>query len=376
VALGAQTLEDPAAGRETDLSILIFRGEVTMSKSMAMTTGRTAGELAEFLGALLEGDAGVRVSGLASPESAGAEDLIYISSPRHLERAERSRSRCVLATREINLRAKTVLHVSEPKLAFAKAATLLLTPAPIAQGIHSSTILSPSARLGANVAVGPHAVIEEDVEIGAGTEIGAFCFVGRGARLGEECRLYPRVTLYAGARLGRRVVVHSGSVIGADGFGYVYGEGRHWKFPQIGSVEIGDDVEIGCNTTIDRGSLGATCIGAGVKIDNLVQVAHNVQVGEHSILVSQTGISGSSVIGKRVMIGGQAGLGEGCTIEDGAILGGQSGILPGKIIRSGQTVWGTPARPLERFKEQFAWLGRLPQLAERIRQIERKGKDS
>ena len=137
-----------------------------------------------------------------------------------------------------------------------------------------------------------------------------------------------------------------------------------------------DGVEVQANSTIDRATVGETRLRRGVKIDNLVQVAHNVQVGEHSILVSQTGISGSSVIGKRVMIGGQAGLGEGCTIEDGAILGGQSGILPGKIIRSGQTVWGTPARPLERFKAQFAWLGRLPELAERLRLIERKGKDN
>lgn len=166
--------------------------------------------------------------------------------------------------------------------------------------------------------------------------------------------------------------LHSGVVIGGDGFGYVYGEGRHWKFPQIGTVEIGDDVEIGCNTTVDRGSLGDTVIEAGAKIDNLVQVAHNVRIGEGSVIASQVGISGSCTIGKRVMIGGQAGFGEHSTVEDGAVIGGQSGILPGKIVRSGQIVWGTPVRPLGKFKEQFAWSARLPELAERVAKLEKE----
>jgi UDP-3-O-[3-hydroxymyristoyl] glucosamine N-acyltransferase len=178
------------------------------------------------------------------------------------------------------------------------------------------------------------------------------------------------VTIYPGARLGDRVEIHSGAVIGADGFGYVFGEGRHWKFPQLGVVEIGDDVEIGANTTVDRGSLDNTRIGSGVKLDNLVQVAHNVQIGEQTVIASQTGISGSSNIGRRAIIGGQVGIGERGRLEDGAVVGGQSGVLSGKIVRKGQTVWGTPCRPLEKFKEQFAWLERLPQLAARIKKLE------
>ncbi len=217
----------------------------------------------------------------------------------------------------------------------------------------------------------PYTVIEEDVEIGAGTVIEAFCFLGRGARVGENCRLHPRVTLYPGSRLGNRVEVHSGAVIGGDGFGYVFGEGRHWKFPQIGAMEVGDDVEIGCNTTIDRGSLGTTRIGAGAKIDNLVQIAHNVSIGKNSAIASQAGISGSSTLGEHVLVGGQAGMGDGCTIEDGAIVGGQAGILPGKVIRCGQIVWGTPARPLAKFKEQYAWFARLAELAGRVRRLEK-----
>jgi UDP-3-O-[3-hydroxymyristoyl] glucosamine N-acyltransferase len=173
-------------------------------------------------------------------------------------------------------------------------------------------------------------------------------------------------------RIGHRVEIHSGAVIGADGFGYAFGEGRYWKFPQIGIVEIGDDAEIGANTTIDRGSLDDTRIGEGVKLDNLVHIGHNCQIGAHTVIAAQTGFSGSCTVGNRVVIGGQAGFGERCKIEDNAIIGGQAGILGGKTIRSGETVWGTPARSLEKFKEQYAWYGRLPELAQRISELEKQ----
>ncbi len=336
---------------------------------------RTAGELAKYLGATIEGDPRAQISGVASPERARAGDLIYLDSPRHQERAANSAAACVLAVRGTRLAGKTILEVSEPKFAFAKAAQWLLPESAPAAAIHSTAIVAAGVKLGARVSIGPYVVIEEGAEVGAGTVIEAFCFVGSGARLGENCRLHPRVTLYAGSRLGSRVEVHSGVVIGGDGFGYVFGEGRHWKFPQIGTVEIGDDVEIGANATIDRGSLEATRIGNGVKIDNLVQVAHNVRVGEHSILAAQTGVSGSSTIGTRVIVGGQVGIADHCKVEDGAIVGAQAGIPTGKTIRSGQTVWGTPARPLEKFKEQYAWFARLPDLAERVRRLE-DGKQS
>ncbi len=341
-----------------------------MPKTIQKKITRTAGELAAFLGAQLEGDPSARISGISGPESAGSEDLIYVNNAKNLGVAAGSAAVCVLVPVELRVAEKTLLRVADPKLAFAKSAAFLIPPPAIATGIHPTAVIAPTAHLATNVSVGPYAVIEDEVEIGEGTEIGAFCFLGRESYLGQACRLFPHVTLYAGTRLASGVIVHSGTVIGGDGFGYVPENGRHVKFPQQGTVEIGDDVEIGCNTTIDRGSLGTTRIGSGVKIDNLVQVAHNVQIGDHSIIVSQTGISGSCKIGKRVIIGGQAGLGEHCTIEDGAILGGQSGILPGKIIRSGKVVWGTPARPLDRFKEQFAWLGRLPELAKRVSKLE------
>jgi UDP-3-O-[3-hydroxymyristoyl] glucosamine N-acyltransferase len=335
----------------------------------------TAGELAKYLGAHLEGDETSRLKGVASPERAGAEDLIYLASPRHADRAAESAARCVIAPEGTRLAGKTVIEGRDPKLAFAKAAMwLVATPAAASATVHPTAVISADAKLGAGVSVGPYGVIESEVEIGAGTAIGAFGFIGRGSRVGEHCVLHPRVTLYAGSRLGNRVELHTGVVVGGDGFGYVFGEGRHWKFPQVGDVEIGDDVEIGCNTTIDRGSLDTTRIGQGVKIDNLVQVAHNVQIGEHTVIASQTGISGSSTLGKNVAVSGQVGIGDHCVIEDGAMLGGQAGILNGKTIRRGQIVWGTPARPLDKFKEQYVQFARLPGLESRVRKLEEEGK--
>jgi UDP-3-O-[3-hydroxymyristoyl] glucosamine N-acyltransferase len=331
---------------------------------------RTARELAQYLGAAIVGDEHAKLSGVASPEGARPDDLIYLDSPRHAERAANSAAKCVLATPGTRLAAKTILEIAEPKLAFAKAAGWLLPRAPVTPSVHPTAIIDTGAKISARVSIGPYVVIEDAAEIGAGTAIEAFGFVGRGARVGEDCRLHPRVTLYCGATVGNRVEIHSGVVIGADGFGYVYGEGRQVKFPQIGTVEIGDDVEIGPNTTIDRGSLDATRIGAGVKIDNLVQIAHNVQVGDHTVIAAQTGISGSSIIGARVVIAGQVGIGNQCELEDGAVVGAQAGIPSNKTVRTGDTYWGTPARPFKKFKEQYGWLSRLPELAARVKRLE------
>jgi UDP-3-O-[3-hydroxymyristoyl] glucosamine N-acyltransferase len=333
---------------------------------------RTAHELAQFLTCALEGDSAVQVSGVAAPDSATATDLIYVDKARHLARAAASQARCVVIAPELTVNGKTLLRAANPKLAFARAAAWLVPPAPIATGIHPTAVISPNAQVGRGVAVGPYAVIEENVKVGERTEIGAFCFLGRDAQVGARCRLYPRVTLYAGAWLGDGVILHAGAVIGSDGFGYVADAGVRWKFPQVGQVRIGNDVEVGANTTIDRGSLDRTEISAGVKIDNLVHVAHNVHIGENTVIAAQTGVSGSVVIGRDVAFAGQVGVGDHCVIEDGAVIGGQAGVPTGKTIRSGQIVWGTPARPLQKFKEQFAWSARLPELAERIARLEKK----
>jgi UDP-3-O-[3-hydroxymyristoyl] glucosamine N-acyltransferase len=314
----------------------------------------------------------VEVRGFNSPESAGAHELIYVDSEKNLERAQSSAARCVIAFESAGLTDKTILRTPQPKLAFVKAAERLVQPVTIAKGIHPTAVVSPLSNVCPTAGIGPFAVIGESVHVGDRTQIGAHTVIGPGCSIGEGCRIHPRVALYAGTRLGNRVEIHSGAVIGADGFGYVHGEGRHWKFPQSGIVEIGDDVEIGANTTIDRGSLDHTRIAEGVKLDNLVHIGHNCQIGAHTIIAALTGVSGSCTFGKNVLIGGQAGFGEHCRLEDGAVIGGQSGVLGGKTIRTGQVVWGTPARPLEKFKQQHVWQQRLPELAARIKELERK----
>lgn len=336
---------------------------------------QTVQELANQIDARVEGDTSFELFGIAAPERAQATDLIYVDSPKNVARAAVSNAVCVIAPDGVELPGKTVLRHHQPKLAFAKAAAILLDKPPIApSGIHPTAIVAPTAKIAASAHVGPYVVIGEHTRIGERTQIGPHTSIAADSQIGSDCRIHPRVTLYSGTRVGDRVEIHSGAVIGADGFGYAHGEGRHWKFPQAGIVEIGDDVEIGANTTIDRGSLDDTVISEGVKLDNLVHIGHNCKIGAHSVIAALVGLSGSCTFGKNVVVGGQAGFGERCELEDGAVIGGQSGVLGGKIIRSGQVVWGTPARPLERFKEEYAWYGRLPDLAARIKELEAKVK--
>jgi UDP-3-O-[3-hydroxymyristoyl] glucosamine N-acyltransferase len=334
----------------------------------------TAKEVAEKIGATLEGDGGLELTGVAAPERAGAKQLIYVEAEKHADRAASSAALCVVAGEGVVLHGKTILKCARPKVGFAKAAGLLLQSAPIATGVHPMAIVAPAARIGQNASIGPYAVIEENVHIGNGTQVGAHTTIGAGCWIGENCRIHPRVTMYPGVRLGNFVEIHSGAVLGADGFGYAFDGEAYWKFPQAGIVEIGDDVEIGANATIDRGSLDDTRIGKGVKIDNLVHVGHNVQIGAHTVIAAQTGISGSSKLGSHVVCGGQVGIADHCTLEDQSIAGAQAGIPTGKTIRSGQTVWGTPARPLDKFKEAYVWFARLPELGERIKKLEEKSR--
>src|SRR6266481_5161760 len=329
MGLGAWQVECPAERRATRLRFFV-----------RLMMKRTAKELAESLAATLEGDGSLEVAGVASPERAGARDLIYVERAKHAARAAASAALCAIAGEGVALPGKTVLRTPHPKVAFAKAAELLLGRPPIATGIHATAIVAPLARISPGVSIGPCVVIGEDAHVGAGTQIGAHSVTG--------------------------------AVIGADGFGYAPGEGKYWKFPQAGIVEIGDDVEIGANTTIDRGSLDDTRIAEGVKLDNLVHIGHNCQVGAHTVIAAQAGLSGSCTFGKHIVVGGQAGFGERCKLEDNSVIGGQSGVLGGKTIRTGETVWGTPARPLERFKELYAWYGQLPALAARIKELEAK----
>jgi UDP-3-O-[3-hydroxymyristoyl] glucosamine N-acyltransferase len=334
---------------------------------------KTAQELAQLIGAALEGNGTIELTGVAAPERASSSDLIFVDAAKHADRASASAALCVVVAQTISVPGKTLLRANEAKVAFAKAAGLLCEPSVIASGVHSTAVIAPLAKISPTASIGPYAVIGEDAHIGDRTQIGAHCVIGAGCWVGESCRIHPRVTLYANIRVGNRVEIHAGAVLGADGFGYAYGQGRHWKFPQTGIIEIADDVEIGANTTIDRGSLDDTRIAEGVKLDNLVHVGHNVQIGAHTVVAAQTGISGSSVLGHHVVVGGQVGIADHCKLEDQSIAGAQAGIPTGKTIRSGQVVWGTPARPLDKFKEAYFWFARLPELAARIKELEAKG---
>lgn len=337
----------------------------------------TARELARRLKVTVEGDPAAEVDGLASPERARETDLIFVETEKQAPRATRSLARCVITPMEMELAGKTILRAKKPKLAFAQAAALLVPPPRVAaRGVHRTAVLGEGVKLGEGVAIGPYAVIDEEAVIGAGCQIGAFCCVGRGAVLGAGCTLYPHVVLYPGAHLGMDVILHSGVVVGGDGFGYVSHEGQHWKFPQIGRVEIGDGVEIGCNSCVDRAALEETRVGAGTKVDNLVQIGHNVQIGEGGLIVAQAGLAGSSVVGRQVVIGGQVGIADHVRLEDGAIIGAQAGIPSGKRIAAGEPVWGTPARPIRKYLQQLAWLGRLSEVGEDLLRLTERGRKS
>ncbi|HTV55953.1 MAG TPA: UDP-3-O-(3-hydroxymyristoyl)glucosamine N-acyltransferase [Terriglobia bacterium] len=316
--------------------------------------------IAQLLAGKLEGDGSREIRGVARIEDATGDQLSFVEGGRQIQLAEASRAGCILVPQGSSLPGRTTIAVPSPKLAFIRAAHFLHPVAAPSPGIHPSAIVSEEAFLDGEVRVGPNVVIERGARVGQGTSLAAGAFVGEGSEVGSGCMLYPRVTLYPGVRLGNRVVLQAGVVIGGDGFGYVLSEGRHHKFPQIGRVVIEDDVEIGCNTTVDRGSLGTTTIGEGTKIDNLVQIAHNVRIGKHCVIVAQTGISGSTTIGDYVVIAGQVGIGEHALIESRAVIGGQAGILPGKVVREGMVVWGTPARPLADFKRLHAYVAQLP----------------
>jgi UDP-3-O-[3-hydroxymyristoyl] glucosamine N-acyltransferase len=223
-------------------------------------------------------------------------------------------------------------------------------------------VVHPSAKLNARVRVEARAVIREDVEIGEGTRVGAGTFIGSGVRIGRDCQIYPNVTIYAGTQIGDRVILHAGAVLGSDGFGYVRDPqtGRYEKFPQVGRLVIEDDVEIGANATLDRGALDETRVRRGAKIDNLVHIGHNCQIGEDVVIAAQTGLSGSITIENGAVLGGQVGIGEHARIGEGVRLGGQAGVLPNKVLRgNGLPFWGTPAQPLRVYLKQLATLARL-----------------
>jgi UDP-3-O-[3-hydroxymyristoyl] glucosamine N-acyltransferase len=265
-----------------------------------------------------------------------------------------------------------VIRVDSPDQALAVAAPLLAPPPPeLAPGVHPSAVVADDVELGEGVRIGPHVVIERGAKIGAGSALWAGCYIGVEAVVGENCVLYPLSSLRERVRLGDRVIIHNGAVIGSDGFGYLPEKDGSWtKILQVGIVEIGDDSEIGANVTVDRARFGKTVIGKGVKIDNLVQVAHNVQIGDHTAMAAQVGISGTTKIGKHVRMGGQVGLAGHLSVGDGAILGAQSGIS--KDVKPGAFMFGSPASPIDKTMKAQASLLRLPKLKKRMAELERR----
>ncbi len=324
-------------------------------------------DVADALGARLVGGNGLQVSGVASIEAASANDLVFVEDEKNLAPALRSAAGAVIA-RDFALAvspSKPLLIVDHPKLAFARAAQLLLhgiRATDEKSRVHPSAVIHPSSQLAPGVIVDVRVVVAERVQIGSGTRIATGCVIGAGVAIGRDCEIYPNVTIYPGTKIGDRVIVHAGAVLGSDGFGYVRDEktGHYEKFPQVGRLVIENDVEIGANTTIDRGALDETRIRRGTKIDNLVHVGHNCQIGEDVVIAAQTGLSGSIVIENGAVLGGQVGIGEHAHIGEGVMLGGQGGVLPNKILRGkGVAFWGTPAQPLRTYLKQLATLARL-----------------
>jgi UDP-3-O-[3-hydroxymyristoyl] glucosamine N-acyltransferase len=323
----------------------------------------TLQDIAEAVEARLQGNGSVRIGSVASIASASSDDLVFVDDEKYLSRALQSGAGAIIAGDFAAWSSgKPLLIVRHPKLAFARAARLLGedTQDKIGQ-VHASASVHFSA-VAAGVVVDACAVIGEEAEIGVGTRIGAGCSIARGVKIGRDCDIYPNVTMYPGTTLGNRVIVHAGAVLGSDGFGYVRDSktGRYEKFPQVGRLVIEDDVEIGANTTIDRGALDETRIARGAKIDNLVHIGHNCRIGENAVIAAQTGLSGSIVIENDVVLGGQVGIGEHARIEEGVMLGGQGGVLPNKVLRGkGVVFWGTPAQPVRQYLKQLAALARL-----------------
>lgn len=330
----------------------------------------TVTEIAEFLQGKLVGDGSATITGVAALETAKLGEIAF------LEKAGgeiTTTASCLIVGEDFDSQTSVpIIKTRHPKLAFAKIAAILHPPKKREIIIHPTAIVSDSTRLGKDLFIGAFVCIGDETKIGDGTQIRAGAKIGDRVSIGQNCVIHPHVFIEDGCTIGNNSILHCGVCIGADGFGYVRdGAAGYVKFPQIGTVTIGEDVEIGAYTCVDRGALGETRIGDGTKIDNLVQIAHNVQIGKRVVIASQTGISGSTVIEDDCVIGGQVGFGDHATVKSGAIIGSQAGVLPGKIVRSG-VWWGTPVQPLDEYKRQNAHVKGLARLKEEVKEIKKK----
>ena len=317
-------------------------------------------ELAAWLEAPWEGDGDRIVRRVATLEDAGAEDLSFVSNARSIKQAALSHAACLLVPADfVNQTSRTIIRTRDPRAAVARAIPKLHPQLIAPAGVHPTAVIGPGAVIGKGASIGPLVTLGAGVHVGESSAIGAGSVIGDHVRIGQHCVLHPRVTVYHDVTIGHRVILHSGCVIGADGFGFVMAGEAYEKFPQVGRVEIGDHVEIGANSCVDRAALGVTSIGDGSKLDNLVHIAHNCRIGRHVVIAAQTGLSGGVVVEDYAVIGGQVGVGDKARIESRAVLGSGSGVLTSKIVRAGQVMWGTPARPLKEYLNQLAVLARL-----------------
>jgi UDP-3-O-[3-hydroxymyristoyl] glucosamine N-acyltransferase len=328
----------------------------------------TAAELASRLQGEVLGDGSLMLTGFAPADRAKPGELTFAENENYFARAEIGQASAILVDGPFKSPSKVIIRVPNARLAFAKVLPLFFPEPQLPPGIHPSAVVASSAKIDPSAHIGPHCVIDEDAQIGPRCVLEGGDHVGAECRLAEEVHLYPRVTLYAKSQVGRRVRIHAGSVIGSDGFGYVFDAGAHLKVPQIGNVIIQDDVEIGALVAIDRGALGPTIIGRGTKIDNLVQIGHNVVTGEHCIIVAQVGIAGSTKLGNYVTLAGQVGLAGHLKIGHKVTIAAQSGVM--HSIPDGEKWFGYPAQPDRQMKRQLIAQQQLPELLHRFKQME------
>lgn len=317
-------------------------------------------ELAAWLKADWEGDGECELRRVAALDDAGPHDLSFVTGGRALKQAGASEAACLLVPVDYsNAARRTVIRTADPRATVARVIPKLHPRVEPQPGVHPTAVIGPGTVIGLNAFVGPFVSLGAGVRIGAGTSVAAGSVIGDYVHIGDACLIHARVTIYPEVNIGHRVILHSGCVIGADGFGFVLHDGVYEKFPQIGRVEIGDDVEIGANSCVDRAALGLTSIGDGTKLDNLVHVGHNCLIGRHVVVAAQTGFSGGVIVEDYAVIGGQVGIGDKARIESRAVLGSGSGVLTAKVVRAGQVMWGTPARPLKEYLAQLAVLSRI-----------------
>lgn len=334
----------------------------------------TLGEVAAIVDGEVVGDKGIYVTGICGIKEANEGDLTFVANNKYLPLMKHTRASAIITSKDVKKANKPIIRTDNPSLAFAKMVSLMAPNEAVhPKGVDSRAVIGKNVKLGRDVAVQAYVVIEDNVQIGDRTILYAGTYAGANTRIGSGCLIYPRVTIRECVTIGDRVIIHSGTVIGSDGFGFATVCGVHHKIPQIGTVVIEDDVEIGANVTIDRARFGMTIIGKGTKIDNLVQIAHNVEIGENSIIVAQSGISGSTKVGNGVIMAGQSGVVGHITIGDNSIIAAKSGVA--KSLPPGSKVFGYPARPIEKTRRINACLTRLPDLFRFISFIEKKLKE-